>query len=371
MKRIIYALTFIFLLIFFFNINFKKVLAQPSMGIKISPVRIEDIVDPGETITKYIKVANESNQKKTLYVYLKDFKAEGEEGKPKLIAPGSEKGYFLASWIDITKEGIEFGPWEEKTIKFQIHVPSDVGPGGYYGAILFGAQPPKLNIEGEDKGAGMAIAQQTGCLVLLQVSGDIIEKAEIREFSTDKNFYSTPFKVNFLIRVENLGNVHVKPHGAITIKNMFGKKVAEVKVNDKGANVLPNSIRRFEVDWESDSGFGKYTAELGLSYGTAVSKGGKGKQSIFSTITFWIIPWRIIIPVTLWLIFLGSLIFLFLRLYKNKAVKKAMERAGLRYLPHTPYYAGPSPTLHLTIVLIVVLLVLLLVVGAAYLLFFA
>ncbi len=371
MKKIVYFFNFVFLIILFFVIKINCILAQPSMGIKISPVRIEDIVDPGETITKFVKVANESGQEKTLYVYLRDFKAEGEMGKPKLIVPGSEDGYFLANWIDITREGIHFNPWEEKTVQFQIHVPKNIGPGGYYGAILFGAQPPKLNVEGEDKGAGMAIAQQTGCLVLLQVSGDIIEQAEIREFSADKNFYSTPFKVNFLIRIRNSGNVHVKPHGAISIKNMLGHEVAQVKVNDKGANILPNSIRRFQIDWEGKNGFGKYTAELGLSYGIAVNKGGKGKQSIFSIITFWIIPWRIIIPSVLGFLFFGALIFLFLRLYRNKAVKKAMERAGLRHLPHNINPTGPSPTLHLAMVLIIVLLVLLLVIGAAYLLFFA
>ena len=149
-------------------VDINLVLAQ-GVGIKVSPVKQEDMVDPGQVLKKQIKVTNESNLAKTFYVYLRDFKAEDESGRAKLIAPGSEKGYFLASWIEVTKEGIEFKPNEEKVIDFKINVPEDTGPGGYFGAILFGTEPPKLSIDSEEKGAGMSIAQQTASLILLQV----------------------------------------------------------------------------------------------------------------------------------------------------------------------------------------------------------
>jgi len=207
------------------------------------------LVEPGETLQKSVKIVNDSSVAKTMYAYLMDFKSEGEMGKAKLIAPGSEKGYFLSSWIDITAEGVDFGPKEEREIFFTINVPADVGPGGYYGAVIFGPKPSEVRPAGEEKGAAVAVTQQVGALVLLQVAGDATEEAVIREFSTDKEFYSTPFSVNFLIRIENLGNVHIKPHGTIEISNMLGKEVAVVRVNDRGANVLPDSVRRFENSW--------------------------------------------------------------------------------------------------------------------------
>jgi len=346
------------------------VLAQ-SVGIKISPVRIEEIVEPGQTLLQQLKVTNESNIPKTLYVYLRDFKAEGESGKPKLIVPGSEEGYFLASWVDITTEGMEFGPREQKVIPFKINVPADAGPGGHYGAILFGTKPPKLQLDSEEKGAGMSIAQQTGGLVLLQVKGDVIEEARIREFATDKDFYSTPFNVNFLIRIENLGNVHIKPHGAIKVKNMFGREVTIIRVNDKGANVLPNSIRRFVTSWEASNGFGRYTASLGLTYGTPADVGGQGKQTLYTEKYFWIIPWRIIIPTLLGLIFVSALFILLLRLYKNKAVRRAMEQAGLGHVRYVKKYQGPSPAWHFSLILLIVFIVLFLIVAAAFFIFFA
>jgi len=362
----------IFLLFLFssFFVSLDSVSAQ-NAGIGISPVKIEEVVDPGEVLRTGIRVTNNGTSGTILYVYLKDFKAEGETGTPKLIAPGSEDGYYLASWIDITDEGISFAAKEEKYISFNINVPENTGPGGYYGAIYFGTKPPKINIEGEEKGAGMSVGQQTGCLILLQVSGDVEEEAIIREFTTDKNFYSTPFDVEFLLRVENLGNVHVKPMGNITIKNMLGREVQTLQVNDNGGNVLPSSIRRFSENWEGKNGFGKYEAEIGLSYGTPASDGGNGKQSIFSVVTFWILPWRIIIPLGLSVIFTTALMLLFLRFYKNKAIRRAMQQAGVGQVRYVKKFKGPSPTAHLAMVLIVVFLVVFVVISGIYLVLFS
>ena len=350
---------------------FAPVPAAAQVGVKVSPVRVEEIVDPGEVMDVAMKVTNNSNEPKTFYAYLRDFTAEDESGRARLIAPGTEDGSFMSSWIEITTEGVEFGAGEEKIIPYRVRVPAEAGPGGYYGAILFGTTPPKLFLGSEDKGAGMAIAQQTGSLILLQVKGDVHEEARVREFNTDKRVYGTPFDARFLVRIENLGNVHVKPVGLLTVRNMFGKEVAVIKMNEGGANVLPKSIRRFEYGWGGETGFGRYRAGLGISYGTAANRGGQGKQSLVTEIYFWIIPWKIIIPALSVLILFGGLFYLFLRLYKNKAVRRAMEQAGLGHVRYVPKFEGPSPTLHLALILLIVFIIMFLIVGSVYLIFFA
>lgn len=371
LKKLSPCIAFIVIAVSFLLVNVNFVSAQKA-GIKISPVKIEDVVDPGQTISTQLKVTNESASAQTFYVYLRDFKAEGESGEAKLVAPGTEDGYYLSSWIDITTDGIPFAPNEEKIIPFKVRVPADTGPGGYFGAVLFGTQPPRLSQDAEERGAGMSIAQQTAALVLLRVKGDVNEVANIREFNTDKDFYSTPFDVDFLIRIENEGNVHVKPHGTINIENMFGKEVAVIRVNETGGNILPNSIRRFSnIKWEGKNAFGKYTAKLGLTYGTPTDQGGQGQSSLFAAKEFWVFPWRYIIPVLLGLVIATGLFYLMLRLYRNKAVQKAMQQAGLRQVKYVKKYQGPSPALHLSLILVVVFIVLFIVVSATYFILFA
>lgn len=363
-------LKFLFIFLFLFSLSFLEseiIHAQTTMGIKISPVRVEDIVDPGQTLQREIKVTNASESPKTLYVFLKDFKADDESGTPKLIAPGSEEGYYLASWIDVSSEGFDFAPGEEKVIPFFINIPENTGPGGYYGGIFFGTEPPNLKQDNEDKGAAMTISQQAGALVLLQVKGDVNEDASIREFNTDKDYYGTPFDVEFTIRIQNDGNVHVKPIGDIRIENMLGKEVDVIKVNDGGGNVLPKSKRKFTEKWAGDFGFGKYKAKLGISYGTPAKLGGQGRQTLYIEKHFWIIPWRIVVPVSISIAITFLLFGIVLRFYKNRVIKKAMQKAGVRNIKMDKGYGPTSP--NMGVVFFVVLIVVSVIISALYFLF--
>ncbi len=360
------------LLIFGFIFSFLFINAALADGIIIKPIRVEELVDPGKVMERKINVVNNSDYPQTMHAYLMDFTAEGEEGKANLIVPGTEKGNFLTSWINISNEGIEFKPWEEKEIPFTISVPYNTGPGGYYGAIIFGTKPPGITggVE-DDKGAAIAISQQAGTLLLFQVSGEAIEKANIKEFSTDKSFYSAPFEIKFLTRIENQGNVHIKPHGTIVISNMLGRESALIRVNDIGSNVLPNSTRRFENTWEGKFGIGRYKAIIALSYGTSADLGGQGKQTVFQEKYFWIFPWKIIIPFFLGLIVLIAIFYLFLKIYKNKAINKALKDMGMVKERYVKKYQGPSPVRHFSMILFLLLLFAFILAGVIYFIFFA
>ncbi|MDA3840423.1 MAG: hypothetical protein PF572_05000 [Patescibacteria group bacterium] len=349
----------------------QKVFAQSEDGIKISPVRIEDLVDPGQVISKFVTVTNESEAPREIFVFLRDFKAEGELGQAKLIEPGSESGSFLASWIEVATSGISFLPNESKDIPFFVRVPMEVGPGGYYGAVVFGTKPPEFKQDSENRGAGMSIGQQAATLILFQVKGDANEEITVREFSTDKEYYNTPFDIKFTSRLENKGNVHGAPVGTITIKNQIGKTVEEIIFNEKVSNILPKTFRRFEHNWIGDMAVGRYTATLGLTYGTPTGMGGQGMQTLYAERSFWILPWKIISAIVTAIIFLAIIIWLLLRMYKNKAIKKAMEVAGLAEVKYVKTYEGPSPTTHLVLIVSVVVISVILLIGIVYLIVFA
>jgi hypothetical protein len=368
-KKIL-ILFFSFLVFFLVLMTGNHVNAQ-SVGIRISPTITDETVNPGDVLNRSIKVKNDSDAPKVFYVYLFDFKAGGETGIANLILPGSEPGPYLSSWLEITNQAIEFSAGEEKIIDFNINVPSNAGPGGYYGAVVFGTEPPKLNVGSEERGAAMSISQQTASLILIQVRGDVNESASIREFSTKKQFYSLPFNVEFLTRIEDTGNVHIKPRGQIKIINMFGKDVATISFNDKGSNILPKSIRRFEDVWAGKRGFGKYNASVILSFGTSADEGGQGKQTLYQEISFWILPWKIIIPVLLSLIFLIILISLLLKFYKNKAVKKAMKQIGAMQARYGGQRYNPAFKLHLTLIITIFILLVFLIGVIIYFIFFA
>jgi len=297
--------------------------------MKVTPSIIEDLIEPGDIIKKTIKVVNYSDSPVIMYAYLMDFKAADEFGKAELIIPNTESGNYISSWLNITNQPINFAVGEEKKIPFIITVPENIGPGGYYGAVVFGTEPPKMKVKGEDKGAAVSISQQAASLILLQVAGDVNENAIIKEFNTDKRFYSTPFEVNYNVKIKNLGNVHIKPRGIIETKNMLGKKVSVITVNDESGNILPLSQRVFNNSWKEDFGFGRYESSLAISYGTSAQKGGEGRKTLIMKTYFWVFPNNIIIPLVIGIVVVIVIFLIFLSMYKKRAINKAMAQYGV------------------------------------------
>lgn len=326
-KRITFIVIFVFavLAIILFPGDFVR-----AEGIKIIPSLVDDLVESGEIIKKTIKVTNVSDKPMTMFAMLMDFKPIGEKGKVELIESGLEEGAYISSWIEITKDSIEFAPQEEKNIPYTIVVPENASPGGHYGAISFGTKADKIRPGDAEKGAAVSIAQQAVSLLFMQVAGDIVEKAIVKEFKTDKGIYSTPFEVSFTTRIENLGNNHIAPYGIIEIKNMFGKNVASIPVNDKQSNIIPSSVRLFNSIWKADMGFGKYEATLALSYGTLAGRGGEGRKTLSIKRYFWVFPMKIVGSIAIVLAFLVGIFAWFLKNYKKKAVARAIKQMGIK-----------------------------------------
>jgi hypothetical protein len=164
----------------------------------------------------------------------------------------------------------------------------------------------------------------------LRVSGAIVDKVGVAEFSAGQKpegpngtFVKRGFfehgPVDFVVRVKNEGSVHERVQGTIEVTNIFGKKVGSVKVNDKGGNVLPDSIRKFEQQLSSKRLFGLYTAKLNLSY----LNGGK---KLNASVGFWVIPWKLLLLGLVALVALAYVLKIGIKRYNEHIITQARRR---------------------------------------------
>ena len=72
-----------------------------------------------------------------------------------------------------------------------------------------------------------------------------------------------------------------------------------------------------------------------------------------------------------WVIFIAAIFILLIRLYKNKAIQKAMQQAGLGHVRYVKKFQGPSPALHFGVILAVILTIIFFILLAVYFLLFA
>lgn len=289
------------------------------IGLQISPVKVEVNVDPGQSYTFKVTPFNITTKTLTLSPVVNDFTSKDETGSPQVLLDGSlPASSSLKNWLTLSDSSkFQLAPKTSKPIIVTLKVPTNAEPGGHYGIVRFSGAGSNDN---EDN---VSLIASWGTLVLVRVNGDIKEKLETVDFNTARQGKRTALfekgPVDFVVRLKNIGNVHVKPKGSIVIKDMFGKQVGSVAVNKADGNVLPNSTRRFEETFKKSGMFGRYTAKFDLAYGT------RG-QIVSGSLSFWVIPYKIItfiliiLTLAIWLIVKG------IKRYNRNIVKKAMNQ---------------------------------------------
>ena len=314
MKKIrIFSVSFAFIFSVSFALLPLAIQAQEASGIRIQPAIIEERVDPGETFSSILRVTNLDSETKTLYIIKRNISHLSPLGRPVFTEEGEETGFEISSWIQIRTEPFSIVGGATEEIPFSIVVPEDASPGGHFGGIFL-TFTPQLPEE-----TGVGIGYQVGTIINMRISGEIFEEARIREFRTDKTIYSKP-DVIFIARVENIGNVLLRPRGPLEITDFFGKQVATLRINDEAAGVFPKTIRQFETSWQGEGlAFGRYQAVLSLVYGQ------EGRKTISRVRSFWILPLNIILSVAGSILGLILVVFIFVKLHIRRKVRELRE----------------------------------------------
>jgi hypothetical protein len=289
-------------------------------ALEIAPPVVTLKADPGQTITTQISIRGVSSSRLLVTGEINDFTAAGEDGTPKILMDEEEEEspFSLRGWVSPLPQ-LTLEPRQIKNMTVTIRVPANAAPGGYYGVVRFTATPPEL------KDTGVSLSASLGSLLLVRVNGEAKEKLKIEEFSANTGgpagwfFESGP--ISFVERLKNEGNTHLEPAGQITITDMFGKTVANVNVNLPPRNVLPASIRKFEQRLDSSTIgnmmlFGKYQADLKLTYGDS-------KQVVTASITFWVVPWKLITLAVVGLIVAFFLLRFLIRRYNRRIISRS------------------------------------------------
>lgn len=298
----------------------------PSVGINLtlSPSFLTLITDPGEAVSSEIQVTNNNNFTENLTVTIDKFEATDDGARPLISEMKPEDIY--KNWVKFDHPTFSVGPGQTRSIKFTLTPPKNAGLGYYYAFVIGRTQKQAR------KDQGASVSGSPAVLTLLDVRSPQEKRAmQIGNFSTDKLFYEY-LPASFQVKMTNTGNIFLFPGGDIFIDSMFHKNIAVLPVNPGHGNVLPGTDRVFTVNWQdgfavrvpkvkdgkiiidsrgkpeyttkydfskaNEFRFGKYTAHLVMAYDD-----GQRDVPLEATVTFWIIPWKIIGVAALFVIF--------------------------------------------------------------------
>lgn len=274
----------------------------------VGPGRLEVTVKPGESVTKMMTVTNRISDKRAFSLTVEDMSGSAD-GSGAVVLLGDQAGpYTLRDYITFPGKTLELDLGERAQIPVTITMPANAEPGGYYGAVLVSTIQDPGSIEVAT--ARSPIVARIGTLFFITVPGKAETGGSLVSLTTKNNqwwWQKGPIDLGLLF--ENTGSVHLNPYGEIQVTNMFGEEVGFIELEPWF--VLPKSLRLREIAWDRELLIGRYTitAKVNRGYDNVIDE---------TSVSIWVMPWKVLAGVfgTLFLIFF--LIRLFMRTFEFK-----------------------------------------------------
>lgn len=298
--------------------------SDTGLHLVLSPVFLNIEGVPGRSVTETIKVKNAGQSVEELRVGLLRFRVYDDLGHPLLEEVPADDPF--PGWLSFSRPTLTVQPGEWQSLDVTFNIPAEAALGYYY-ALTFARQ----NEAPLEEGANAQLVGAASILLLLNVETDATQRsAEVLSFTTDKKWY-TYLPVEFILTIKNTGNTHLAPYGNVFVDRGRQTDIGILPVNQGKGNILPQSSRRFTAtwsegfpiyepmrengatkldeagetiyrlkwQWDKVSWFrvGKYTGRLMMVYDNL------GKQvPLEASVSFWVIPWPILLAALLLLI---------------------------------------------------------------------
>jgi len=251
----------------------------------VGPGRAEIEIKPGQTVIHEISVANRISDNRTFEITVEDIAGTADADRA-VVLLGNERGHYtVKDYITFPENKFTLNLGERARIPVTISLPPDAEPGGFYGSVLIST----VQVDDENIDVNVPrspIIARVGTLFFITVPGDVIREGEVKEISLlNKKWWYESGPIKFNILYENTGSVHLNPYGELRIKNTLGEEVGFVELEPWFA--LPKSLRSRSVVWDREMLFGRYVA-------TALVNRGYDDIVDEVSVTFWVLPWKVV-----------------------------------------------------------------------------
>ncbi len=310
----IFALSFLFV---------RPTLAE-SISLGSAPTSEKLKLSPGEKYNGELVVWNLTEKAIDYQIVVRGFKQiENQPGTAILLTEEEEERalYTATSWLTMDLTQLTLVPNKNEKLFYEINVPKDATKGEYTVMISFVSEN-----ETKLSGTGATTTLSAGMPILVKIGDEFVENAELLDFYTSSNFFEYP-NLTFYTRIKNLGDTHISPTGEIILTNIFNQEIATIPFNPNGQSILRDNSGNYETIWNlgtfltKDKAIvlGPIKAKLIVTYRSFQP----GFAPLTSEISFWILPWKLILIA---LVAIISIIVIIKVVKKKKNVYRPMPR---------------------------------------------
>lgn len=257
-----------------------------------TPDRLETEVYPGVPLTEELTLLNETGD--VIRVVLTPVALDLSQaalGRATFLR--STAGDVSMAWLRVSPDQLLLEPGQSRSVDITISAPASAS-GVLAGGIAAAVRPVR-----SDESAGeVSIETVTGPFVFANVlSGTETKEGAIDTIGTaggSRWFSALP--VTFEVSFANNGTAYLKPVGEIEVRDVFGRLVATVPLDDQRL-VLPHTRRTFNTRWnrqeEPTSALMRELVQPLVGPFTATARMTYDEQTAPAvSTTIWFFPWR-------------------------------------------------------------------------------
>lgn len=325
-----------------------RVAAQDSgsFSLQVSPSPLVATVKPGVDTTLQLQIRNTSTAAQQLTMGLRAFSINDANGEVDL---GDAPTEDIKQLITFSKPSFTLQAGEIMTQKVYVHTPVSAGFSYSFAITIAQSNPPKA------ANGKSAIAGTVAVFTLLNVDKPgASRKFELESVTLDRHVYEY-LPANITLKIKNTGNVLVQPQGTVFVQRSASDStpLSSLSINKNGGYVLPATTRNYTVVWadgyphyEKDANgknklvwqgnalaklrMGRYVVKV-----VAVYDDGQRDVPVMAEVSFWVIPWRLLLVtlVIILLIIIGTIAMLrsFGKAVRNTSQKVSSARRSKKH----------------------------------------
>ena len=236
------------------GLTFSPALAQSSAqneSITMSPTSRKYAIDAGKTVEDKLTIVNDGNTAYDFLVYSRPYSIENNDYQ----SPNFTKtpaNADLYGWIQFPQTKFHAKAGETIEVKYSVRVPVGAKPGGHYGVIFAETQPSS----NETSGNSVVRKKRVGAIMYATVNGEYKNAGEV--VGSSISFWQVQPPLHTTVAVKNTGNTDFANETRLTVKDIFGNTKYDAV---KSYQVLPDTTRTINLDWDKASWFGFYKVE--------------------------------------------------------------------------------------------------------------
>jgi hypothetical protein len=268
----------------------------------IAPPLFDLEMQSRDIIKKDITIKNEAPHKLYVYATVNEIAVDDSGDIKEFVTPVMDtRESSITSWVEITRGRIELNPGEERVIPLTVRIHPNAVPGEYHAFIGMSTESNRPLAE-----AKTMRGDSDGVILKVNLADKSSDALRIVSFLVDRFITSNSERVTSLT-LKNEGSKATAPTGEIVFYNSRGEEVASAAINNSGELIEPGAERLFNIEIPFENKLGRFKANANVRYGA------DGKQSLFDTAQFYMIPYKVLLALIVCIVILSLFVTYLLR----------------------------------------------------------